>query len=110
VWLYELDWATPVDGGKWGAPHSLDLAFVFDNVARSEAMVGTGDAPRHLADQMSSAWLAFARLGTPGAGWPAFTVAQLATMVFDATSRVVWDFRGDERALLAGLPPVRVNR
>ena len=33
AWLYELDWTTPVDGGKWGSPHSLDLAMVFDNVA-----------------------------------------------------------------------------
>ena len=43
VWLYELDWQTPVDGGKWRSPHALDLAFVFDNVAKSESMVGHGD-------------------------------------------------------------------
>ena len=61
VWLYELDWQTPVDGGKWKSPHSLDLAFVFDNVGQSESMVGHGDEPRALAEQMSAAWLAFAR-------------------------------------------------
>ena len=61
VWLYELDWHTPVDSGKWRSPHSLDLAFVFDNVARSELMVGRGGEQRALADQMSAAWLAFAR-------------------------------------------------
>jgi para-nitrobenzyl esterase len=110
VWLYELDWATPVDDGKLGSPHSLDLAFVFDNVAKSEAMVGTGEAPQLMADQMSAAWLAFARSGNPGAGWPAFTLAERATMVFDMKSRVVRDFRGEERTLLAGLPMVRVNR
>src|SRR6478736_3170791 len=65
VWLYELDWQTPVDGGKWRSPHSLDLAFVFDNVAKSESMVGRGDEPRALAEQMSAAWLAFARTGNP---------------------------------------------
>ena len=37
VWLYELEWQTPVEGGKWRSPHSLDLAFVFDNVAKSES-------------------------------------------------------------------------
>jgi hypothetical protein len=31
-------------------------------------------------------------------------------MVFDTTSRVVNDFRGDERALLASLPLYKVNR
>ena len=114
VWLYELDWASPVDGGKWGSPHSLDLAFVFDNVAKSEAMVGGGAEPSGLADQMSSAWIAFARTGRPDTSalpaWPAFTLGERATMVFDARSRVVNDFRGDERALLASLPVYRVSR
>jgi para-nitrobenzyl esterase len=110
VWLYELDWATPVDGGKWGSPHSLDLAFVFDNVGKSAAMVGTGPEVQGLADRMSSAWLAFARTGDPGATWPAFSAGARATMVFDAAPRVVNDFRGDERALLASLPLYRVSR
>ena len=112
MWLYELDWATPVDGGKWGSPHSLDLAFVFDNVAKSEAMVGTGPDPQHLADQMSAAWIAFARTGNPdaGTGWAPFSPTQRATMVFNTTSKVVNDFRGDERALLASLPLYRVTR
>jgi para-nitrobenzyl esterase len=114
VWLYELDWATPVDGGKWGSPHSLDLAFVFDNVAKSEAMVGAGAEPQGLADQMSAAWIAFARNGNPNAGaipaWPPFSAAERATMVFNTQSRVVNDFRGDERALLASLPLYRVSR
>ncbi len=114
VWLYELDWTTPVDGGKWGSPHSLDIAFVFDNVAKSKTMVGTGPEPQKLADQMSSVWIAFARTGNPNTDgvpeWPPFTSTQRATMVFDATSHVVNDFRGDERALLMALPPYRVNR
>ena len=80
VWLYELDWETPVDGGKWKSPHSLDLAFVFDNVARSESMVGHGGDQRTLADQMSAAWLAFARTGDPNTRtaphWAAFPRAR----------------------------------
>lgn len=114
VWLYELDWATPVDGGKWGSPHSLDLAFVFDNVAKSEAMVGTGPAPRQIAEQMSAAWIAFARTGNPNdktiPTWPAFTPASRATLVFDVKSAVVNDYRDDERQLLASLPLHKVAR
>ncbi len=114
VWLYEVEWATPVEGGKWRSPHSLELAFVFDNVAKSEAMVGTGSAPQALADQMSAAWLAFAKSGNPNTPaipqWPAFKPAERATMVFDVKSKVVNDFRGDERTLLASLPLYRVNR
>jgi para-nitrobenzyl esterase len=114
VWLYELDWATPVDGGKWGSPHSLDLAFVFDNVGKSAAMVGAGPDAQKLADQMSAAWIAFARSGNPNhpaiPPWPAFTPTERATMVFDVDPRVVGDFRGEERALLAPLRLYRVNR
>jgi para-nitrobenzyl esterase len=114
VWLYELDWATPADGGKWGSPHALDLAFVFDNVAMSEAMVGTGSEPQKLADQMASAWVAFARSGNPNTAgvvrWLAFTAADRSTMVFDVTARVEKDFRAAERALLAPLPLYRVAR
>ena len=114
VWLYELDWATPVDEGKWGSPHSLDLAFVFDNVAKSEAMVGTGPEPQLLADQMSAAWIAFARNGNPNTNaipaWPAFTTGERATMVFNTISRVAPDFRGDERSLLSQFPLYRVLR
>ncbi|MDR3533165.1 MAG: carboxylesterase/lipase family protein [Rhodopila sp.] len=114
VWLYELDWATPVDGGKWGSPHSLDLAFVFDNVAKSEAMVGTGPDPQQLADQMSAAWIAFARTGNPNTGgvptWPPFSSAERPTMVFNTTSHVANDFRGDERAMLASFPIYKVTR
>ncbi len=114
VWLYELDWQTPVDGGKWRSPHSLDLAFVFDNVAKSESMVGGGGEPRALAEQMSAAWLAFARTGNPNnkasPQWAPFRLPDRTTMVFDVKSRTANDFRGDERQLLASLPVYRVNR
>lgn len=114
VWLYEVDWTTPVDGGKWRSPHSVDLAFVFDNVAKSEAMVGSGADAQAMADRMSAAWIAFARTGTPAVAglppWPPFRPNDRATMVFDVQPRVVNDFRGDERSLLASLPLYRVNR
>jgi len=112
VWLYELDWRTPVDGGKWGSPHSLDLALVFDNTALSASMVGAGPEAQTLADQMSAAWLAFARTGDPNTKaiphWPAYGTKDRAAMVFDVTPKVVKDFRGDERVLLASLPPPTV--
>jgi len=107
AWLYEVDWHTPVDGGKWQSPHSIELAFVFDNVAKSASMVGTGPEPQRLADQMSACWLAFARSGDPNnpavPHWPAYQSDGRATMVFDVQSKVIDDFRGDERKLLTAL-------
>jgi para-nitrobenzyl esterase len=107
--LYEVDWQTLVDGGKWKSPHSVELAFVFDNVAKSASMVGTRAEAQQMADQMSACWLAFARTGDPNnAGvphWPAYDISQRATMVFNVPSKVIPDFRGEERKLLAVLPP-----
>ncbi len=104
VYQYYLSWGSPVEGGKWGATHALDIGFVFDNVAKSESMSGTGEAQQALADVMSEAWLAFARSGNPNhAGlpeWPAYDTKNRATMVFDDTSAVVNDPRGRERAIL----------
>jgi para-nitrobenzyl esterase len=83
-------------------------------MAVSEAMVGTGPAPRKLTDQMASAWLAFARSGNPNAEAvpkrPPFTATERATTVFDTAPRIENDFRGAERALLASLPLHRVSR
>jgi para-nitrobenzyl esterase len=108
AYLYELDWRTPVEGGKWRTPHSLELALVFDNVAKSASMVGTGPEAQELADQMSAAWLAFAHNGNPNNAaiphWPPYAIKNRPTMVFDVQSHVVDDYRGDERVALADLP------
>ncbi len=33
TYVFQFDWRTPIDGGKWGAHHGLDVPFVFDNVS-----------------------------------------------------------------------------
>jgi para-nitrobenzyl esterase len=111
VYAYQLDWCTPVDGGKWGAPHALDLPLVFDTVASSPSMVGTGadaEAAQRVSDQMSEAWLAFARTGDPGTGalpaWPAYTGTERATMSFDLSPVVLRDPQAAQRALVEPLP------
>jgi para-nitrobenzyl esterase len=110
VYLYKLDWSTPVEGGRLRTPHSLDVPLVFDNVGRSESLIGFGaqDAQR-VADAMSAAWLAFARNGSPNApglpSWPRFDAEQRATMVFNTVSRAVNDPLYRERQLLAPVTP-----
>ena len=37
TWVFQLDWRTPIDGGRWGAHHGLDVPLVFDNVAAGAA-------------------------------------------------------------------------
>lgn len=105
VFFYMLDWETPVMGGKRYVPHALDIGMVFDNVAKSESMSGTGPEAQAIADQMSESWIAFARTGNPAnpkvGDWPAYTVAQRNMMVFRTKPGVEVDIRAEERAATA---------
>ena len=66
-------------------------------------MSGTGPEAQRVADAMSAAWLRFARTGNPG--WAPYTPRDRATMVFDATAKVVNDPSGAERKLFAAARP-----
>ena len=104
VYMYRLDWETPVEGGRLKTPHALDIAFVFDNVARSTSITGSGPEQQRLADLMSDAWIAFAKTGNPNTTalpqWPRYTQANRATMIFDTQPEIVVDPDMEERQLL----------
>ncbi|MFZ5719469.1 MAG: carboxylesterase/lipase family protein [Pseudomonadota bacterium] len=107
AYMYLLNWETPVDGGKWKSPHALDIALMFDNVARSESMSGTSPEAQKVADAMSEAWIRFARTGEPG--WAPYRPDTRATMVFDVESKVVYDPNREERLMFADAPLVRAG-
>jgi para-nitrobenzyl esterase len=100
VYLYYFRWETPLDGGKYKAPHTVEIPFAFHNLDASPWTAGVpGIEP--LADQVSDAWLAFARGGNPNTPklpqWPTFDVARRATMVFDTKSAVADDPLREQR-------------
>jgi para-nitrobenzyl esterase len=103
TFVYQFDWPTPIEGGKWGAHHGLDVPFTFDNAAITPHLVGEGAEQDELAAVMSRAFIAFARTGSPNTSgvpqWPAFDLNRRATMVFDRQTRVEDDPRGRERRL-----------
>jgi para-nitrobenzyl esterase len=111
TYVFQLNWRTPVDGGKWKAPHTLDIPLVFDNAAYGASMVGQGPAAQRMADLMSETWIAFARTGHPDTPhlppWPRFELERRATMIFDLDPQVVDDPRGAERRLFASVPYVQ---
>jgi para-nitrobenzyl esterase len=96
TYLYEFAWRSPVAG--LGACHSLEIPFVFDNLAAPDAEPAVGaDPPQQLADRMHAAWISFARAGDPG--WPAFGPSR-PVMVFDTEDCAVrLDPRADEREI-----------
>lgn len=94
VYMYRLDWETPIMGGALRAPHGLDTPLVFDNAALAPNLVGPGPEPAKLGAAMSQAWINFARSGNPsqpGLAWPRYDASERKTMIFDAPNRVVSD-------------------
>jgi para-nitrobenzyl esterase len=110
AFAYQLDWASPRDGGKFGAPHASDIQLVFDNIAKPGA-TATGPQAQQMADQMSETFIAFARKGNPNnkliPRWEPYNLPRRQTMVFNVPSRLEDDPRGAERRLFAKVPYVQ---
>ena len=106
VYMYQFTWESPALGGVLKSCHTLEMPFVFDNVAEPFPLIGDGPERHALAARLSGAWLAFARSGDPGheglPPWPAYDMATRATMRFDAACEVVNDPGGDERRAWEG--------
>ena len=103
VYLYLFAWRSPAMGGKLGAPHTVEIPFVFDNTDIPKVMTTGGPEVKALAANVSEAWIQFARSGNPNhkglPNWPAYTTRERATMVFDNTCQVVNDPGSEERKL-----------
>jgi para-nitrobenzyl esterase len=112
VFLYRFDWATPVKGGRLGAHHALEIPFVFDNLHQAPALVDNGPQTQALAAAMSDAWLAFARTGEPGHSalphWPAYSLEERPTMIFDTPCRLELDPGREERLAWQGVKELQI--
>ena len=110
AFVYQLDWATPQDGGRFGAPHASDIQLVFDNIAKPGA-TAIGPQAQGMADMMSETFIAFARTGVPATKalprWEPYDLARRQTMIFDVPPRIEDDPRGAERRLFAKVPYVQ---
>jgi para-nitrobenzyl esterase len=108
AFVYQLDWKSPEDGGRWGAFHTLDIPLIFGTLAVPGSPTGDGTVARRVSSSMQQALLAFARTGDPNypglAHWDPYTLPRRQTMVFDDEARPVDDPRGDERRLFAKVP------
>ena len=108
VYVYLFAWRTPAMGGRLGAPHTVELPFVFDNTDVPKHMTTGNAAERALAAQTSEAWIQFAKSANPNhkglPNWPAYTPTQRSAMVFDTTCEMVNDFGREERQFWTSIP------
>ena len=109
VYLWQMNWRTPVRDGLFLSPHCLELPFVFNNVWHASEIVGTGLDIQPLADTVSATWAAFARTGNPNnptiPHWPSYSAAHRSTMVIDKQSKVVKDLNREERLAMEKQSP-----
>lgn len=111
TWVYYVHWRTPVDGGRWRAPHTLDIPLLFGNLDASPYTREVEAEARGVSDAMADALVAFAHHGDPNAegraAWPRYRLPRRAAMVFDQASRAQADPRGRERRLFVPVPYVQ---
>jgi para-nitrobenzyl esterase len=107
TWVYEVDWPSPVAGGRFRAPHTVDIPFFFDNLALAPGMVGASfediERAQPLATAMSESLIAYAKTGDPNhAGlpqWPPYDLTHRPTMIWNTPPLVIDNPRGNEREL-----------
>jgi len=101
TWVYQMNF----QGANGKAMHTIDIPFMFDNIAMAEAQIGS--APEQLAEAnslaatMSEMLITYARTGNPNftglPHWPAYDLEKRSTMMWERTPRIENDPRGAER-------------
>ena len=111
TWVYNFTWKSPVDNGKWGAPHTIDIPFAFDNLELASSMTGTAPEARQLAASYADTLIHFAHTGDPNhpglPHWPRYDLTRRPTMLWDSPPRVENDPRAEERKLIAQAPYIQ---
>jgi para-nitrobenzyl esterase len=101
TWVYQMNF----QGANGKAMHTIDIPFMFDNIAMAEAQIGSTPeqlaAANALAATMSEMLITYGRTGNPNfAGlphWPAYDLKNRGTMIWERTPRIQNDPRAAER-------------
>ncbi|MGW4759156.1 carboxylesterase/lipase family protein [Streptomyces chartreusis] len=106
-YLYRFDWQSRGHDGHLGAPHCIELPFLFGNHAvwRETELLRDSDphAVNSLTAAFQSAVTSFVRTGIPNGSllppWEAYEPDHRATMRFDTVVECVGDLAGLQRTL-----------
>lgn len=97
AFVYFMAWETPIQGGRLGARHTIEVGFAFHNHKNElvQQYLGAGPEQDRLGDQIASAWVAFARTGNPSnpvtGNWAPYNPTSRPTMVFSSKTALIND-------------------
>jgi para-nitrobenzyl esterase len=109
VYLYNFGYKSeeniPGTDYALGTPHAMDISFKFNNqtpASPPDVLAGSNPDRFVASRQMAELWTTFARTGVPAAAgvpkWPAYTLADRATMRIDTNCQVLYDRFKEELA------------
>jgi len=105
TWVYQMNFQGV--GGR--AMHTIDIPFMFDNIALATGQIGTAPeqvaAANKLAATMSGMLIEYGRVGNPNGDskdtglphWPAYDLTHRSAMIWERMPHVENDPRGAER-------------
>lgn len=101
TWVYQMNFA----GANGKAMHTIDIPFMFDNIAKAEMQVGSTPeqltAANALAATMSEMLITYGKTGNPNFDglphWPTYDLKNRSTMIWERTPHIENDPRGAER-------------
>ncbi len=101
VYAYKFSYCPSRSRPYIGAPHTIELPFVFGNLREAANLVEDPDDAKRISDAMMECWISFASTGSPSSeklgNWPCFDRKSRNTMVFDRMSSVRMDPDAFER-------------
>ncbi len=109
TYMYLFTWQSPLGGGKYGAMHALELAFVFGLFGDKDIGIfpARSEETQRLSRQMMDAWIAFAHSGNPShkniPEVPPYDKENRATILFDKEVTIEQDPYGNERMAWDGI-------
>ena len=103
TYMYLFKWRTPVNGGKYGAMHALELSFVFNILLDRDMGIfpRKTDETQELSEKMMDTWTSFARTGNPNnnniPNLPPYDIDKRSTIIFDKEVTIAEDPYRNER-------------
>ena len=109
TYMYLFEWKSPLKGGKFGAMHALELAFVFGILLPEGIGIypARNEETEALSAAMMDTWIAFARTGNPNnesiPKVPSYNPDKKATIIFDKEISIREDPYSEETAVWENL-------